>query len=94
MSQHPRVQIQHSSTLCFCEVLPAGTCLPPLPELAPVLSVWVVIQQPCRECGKPFVHGRPNPWRIVLWLIIITAVQEAKSSVPGAGMEFNLWGFF
>lgn len=94
MSQHPRVQIQHSSTLCFWEVLPAGTCLPPLPELAPVLSMWVVIEQPCRECGKHLCLGDQIPGELCWWLIIITAVQEAKSSVPGAGMEVNLWVFF
>lgn len=75
--QHPRVQIQHGSTLCFWEVLPAGTCLSSLPELAPVLSMWVVIQWPCRECGKHFVHGRPNPWRTVL-------VAHHHHSSPGS----------
>lgn len=38
--------------------------------------------------------GDQIPEELCWWLIIITAVQEAKSSVPGAGMEVYLGFFF
>lgn len=56
------------SAWCFCKVLPAVTCLPLLPELAPALWVgagWSGSGRDAEGCGKQVVQGRPKPWSLV-----------------------------